>query len=80
MPRDPDTAIVQITVERTSDGSVSTEDITIIPCGVSSQPYVKGTNYNDYRPTPYEEDSEEYQRVMSKLDGSFKPASEGVNY
>ena len=79
-PRDPDTAIVQITVSRASDGSVSNEGITIIPCEISSQPYVKGTNYNDYRPTPYEEDSEEYLRVMSKLDGSFEPDREGTDY
>ena len=80
MPTDPDTAIVQITVSRAADGSVSNDDITIIPCGVSSQKYVKNTHYNDYRPTPYEEGTEEYERVLNKLDGNFKPASEGADY
>ena len=80
MPTDPDTAIVQITVSRAADGSVSNDEITVIPCGVSSQKYVKNDHYNDYRPTPYEEGSEEYQRVLNKLDGNFKPESEGADY
>ncbi len=80
MPTYPETAIVQITVDRAADGSVSNRDVSIIPCSVSSQPYVANTHYNDYRPTPYEEGSEEYARVLSMLDGSFQPEHEGKDY
>lgn len=82
-PSDPDTAIVQISVRRDADGSVSRDEYTIIPCCVSSN--IDGAmnnslNYNDYKPTPYEEGSEGYLRVMSKLDGSFEPSSQGKDY
>ena len=80
MPTYPETAIVQITVSRAADGSVRNDDINIIPCGVSSQKYVKNTHYNDYRPTPYEEGSEDYARVFAMLSGEFKPSSQGADY
>ncbi len=80
MPTYPETAIVQVVVDRASDGSVTNRDIRIIPCSVSSQPYVAKTNYNDYKPTPYEEGTEEYERVLSMLNGSFTPDSEGADY
>ena len=74
-PRDMDTAIVQVTVKRDIDGSISTDAHEVIPCRLSST-----TEYNDYCPTPYEEDSEEYKRVISKLDGSFDGADLVVDY
>jgi len=74
-PRDRDTAIVQISVKRDADGSLSTEGFEIIPCCLSSIP-----TYNDYRPIPYEEGSEEYNRVMSKLDGTFDGPNLNVDY
>ena len=80
MPTDPDTAIVQVTVTRASDGTVSNTGLDVIPCSATSQPWVPKTHYNDYRPTPYEEGSEGYGRVLSKLDGSFEPDSEGRDY
>ncbi len=80
MPTYPETAIVQVTVDRASDGSVTNSGVNIIPCSVSSKPYVKNTHYNDYRPTPYEEGTEEYDRVLSMLDGSFVPDSQGKDY
>lgn len=74
MPKDPDTAIVQISLRRDSRGRVSNEGYDIIPCSVSSLPVGSDDgHYNDYRPTPYEEDSEEYRRVLSKLSGDFDP-------
>ena len=84
MPRDPDTAIVQITLRRDADGSVSNDGLTVIPCRVSStapdpdnpQKYA----YNDYRPTPYEEGSTEYERTMSKLTGSYEGGDSVVDY
>jgi hypothetical protein len=39
-----------------------------------------GDNYNDYQPTLDEEGSEDYNRVLAKLDGSFVPDSEGRDY
>ena len=82
-PSDPDTAIVQVTLKRDIDGTVSTDGFKAIPCCVSSN--LNGAakmsdNYNNYCPTPYEEGSEQYERVISKLNGTFQPAKEGADY
>ena len=82
-PKDPDTAIVQVTVKRDVDGSISTDSHEIIPCCVSSKiqdAQIKALNYNDYKPTPYEEGSEAYARVIAKLSGEFEPSSQGADY
>lgn len=81
MPADQDTAIVQLTVNRDAHGNVSLGEYTIIPCCISSKPVtdpslasgVRGryTAYNDFRPTPYEEGTDDYARAMSKIDGSY---------
>lgn len=65
-PKDYDTAIVRQEVIREPDGTVRLGELTLIPCSISSEKY-----RNNYQPTPYPEDSEEYERVISKLDGSF---------
>ena len=74
-PTDPDTAIVQIKLQRGLDGTVTYEGYTPIPCRVSStEPPNKGNpaalDYNDYCPTPYEEGSEEWEEVIKKLNGT----------
>ena len=69
-PGDYDTALVQLKVTRQPDGTVSTGELIVVPCNVSSTP-----KRNDFRPTPYEEGSEEYLRTMSKLDGTYHLAS-----
>ena len=74
-PRDRDTAIVQFTVKRAADGSVSVEGYEAIPCSVSSTPVT-----NDFRPEPYEEGSAEYERAMSKLNGTFTGPDLVVDY
>ena len=82
-PRDMDTAIVQITVEKALDGRISTKMLKIIPCCVSSRPVTEGytgSSYNDYRPTPYEKDSEDYNRAMSKITGSYDGPNINVDY
>ena len=90
-PSDPDTALFQITVKRDPDGAVSYDSIKAIPCAVTSNieganAKANNTNYNDYAaynnycPTPYEEGSEGYSRTMSKIDGTFKPLSQGADY
>lgn len=83
-PKDPDTVIAQIKVKRDVDGTVSNDGFNTIPCCVSSKidaAQKAELNYNDYRPTPYEVGSEPYNRVLSKLDGTFQPTSQGnVDY
>lgn len=82
-PSDKDTAIVQVTVKRDVDGTISNDDLTIIPCCVSSRPVKEGysgDNYNDYVPTPYTVDSDAYNRVLSKLDGTYQATSQGRDY
>lgn len=74
-PRDRDTAIIQITAVRDTDGSVSLGGMELIPCELSSVPAV-----NNYQPHPYEPDSDEYARAMSKLDGSFNGPDLTVDY
>ena len=66
-PPDYDTALIQQEVHMDQDGTVTLGQRKIIPCSISS---IAGRN--NYQPTPYAVDSEEYKRVLSKLDGSFK--------
>ena len=74
-PADKDTAIVQFTVKRAVDGAVTVEGWEAVPCRVSSV-----TNYNDFCPTPYEEGSANYERVMSKLNGTFTGPDLDIDY
>lgn len=74
-PRDRDTAIVQLKVTKNPDGTLSTGEYDVIPCCLSSVPSV-----NDYCPTPYEKDSEEYKRTLTKLDGSWTGKDLNVDY
>ena len=74
-PRDYDSVIVQLTLCRNADGDVSLEACDYIPCSMS------GSNENnDFRPTPYKKGSKEFERTMSKLDGSFTGADLEVDY
>lgn len=83
-PRDPDTAIIQLKLRRDADGSVSNDGVSVIPCRVSSKaPDPKDATkyaYNDYRPTPYEEGSPEYDRAISKLNGTYEGGDVLVDY
>ena len=65
-PSDYDTAMIQQEVILHGDGTVTLGDRTIIPCSISSM-----EKRNNFQPTPYEEGSEAYLRVLSKLDGSY---------
>ncbi len=83
MPKDPDTAIFQVRLQRGADGALTPVGFDVIPCCVSSNIEGANTNaqnYNDYCPTPYETDSKEYLRVMTKLTGDFQPTSQGADY
>jgi poly-gamma-glutamate synthesis protein (capsule biosynthesis protein) len=74
-PRDKDTFIAQLTVQRDVNGAISITGLNIIPCASS------GTEEgNNYQPVPYDEGSEQYDRVLSKLDGSFTGANLTIGY
>lgn len=60
-PGDKDTVIAQLIVHAEETG-VSWE-MTYIPCSVSSV-----SNTNDYRPTPYIQGTEAYERCLGKLE------------
>ena len=74
-PRDKDTVIAKLEVTRDVDGSVSVTNLKLIPCASSG--VVDG---NNYQPVPYEEGSEEYERTISKLEGSFTGANLTIPY
>lgn len=74
-PRDYDSVIVQLTLCRNADGGVSLEACDYIPCSMSGS-----DENNDFRPTPYKKGSKEFERTMSKLDGSFTGADLMVDY
>lgn len=74
-PQDYDTAILQMEVIRDVEGNVSLGELTIIPCSASS-----ASGYNNYQPIPLEEGTTAYDRVLSKLDGSFTGADLVVDY
>ena len=73
-PRDKDTVVVQQEIIR-EGRSVRLGETTLLPCCVSSAP-----DRNTYQPTLYEEGTEEYDRVLSKLDGTFDGPDLVVNY
>ena len=76
-PSDRDTAIVQVRLHRDESGKVGTAGYEVIPCCVSSRPVLEDyqrDGYNDYRPTPYVEGTEAYERALSKIDGSYTGA------
>ena len=74
LPGDYDTALLQMDVVRDENGKVRLGELTIIPCSISST-----TKQNNFQPTPLEE-GKVYDRVLSKLDGSFKGANLNVDY
>lgn len=74
-PRDKDTVLVKLEVTKEAGGSVYVSDLLLIPCASSGI-----VNGNNYQPVPYEEGSEEYERTLSKLDGTFSGANLAVNY
>lgn len=65
-PDDFDTALFQQEVIRSPEGEISLGQLKIVPCSISSV-----STRNDFQPTPMEPGSEEYNRVLSKLDGTF---------
>ncbi len=69
-PDDKDSVIVQAEYRwDPGTGELVRTGLAVIPCQVSSQ-----TDWNDYCPTPCAEGSEEYERILSKLEWE-EPAS-----
>lgn len=65
-PADYDSAIIQQEIILDEDGTVTLGERTIVPVSISSM-----EKRNNYQPIPYEKGTEEYDRVMSKLDGTY---------
>ena len=74
LPGDYDTALLQVDVLRDENGKAYLGELTIIPCSISS---VSGRN--NFQPTPLQAGSV-YDRVLSKLDGSFNGPNLNVDY
>ena len=74
-PKDLDSAIVQLEVIRDPQGKISLGKLIRIPVSITSMEV-----QNNFQPTPYEEGTKEYDRVMSKLDGTFTGPDLVVNY
>lgn len=74
-PRDKDTILLQLTVKRDVDGTVSVDGYEIVPCACSGV-----ANGNDYCPVPYEKDSEDWKRTLSKIDGTFDGSNLSIGY
>lgn len=62
-PSDMDTVILRQQVLRQKDGTIVLGTLTPIPACVSSQ-----RPQNDFQPTPYKEGTEDYTRVLQKLE------------
>lgn len=74
-PRDPDTIILKLTVERNLNGAINVTNREHIPCACTG---VKGGN--NYQPVPYEVGSEQYNRTLSKIDGTFDGPNLTIGY
>jgi len=74
-PQDYDSAVLQQEVVRNEDGSFSLGKLNIIPVSISS---ISGRN--NFQPTPLAETDKAYDRVMSKLDGTFNGPNLKVDY
>ena len=74
-PKDLDSAIIQVHLIRDEDGKVVLDGMTWIPVSISSMEV-----QNNFQPTPYKEGTKAYDRVISKLDGTFTGPDLNVNY
>lgn len=74
-PYDYDSAVLQQQIIRDSEGNISLGELTVIPCSVSSV-----TNRNDFQPTPYEVGGDAYNRVLSKLAGTYEGKDIDLSY
>ena len=63
-PQDKDSVIVQAEYERdSSTGNITRTRLQVIPCQISTR-----SDRNDYCPTPCQEGTEAYQRILQRLE------------
>ena len=63
-PQDKDSVIVQAEYEKDSTiGNITRTRLQVIPCQISTRP-----DRNDYCPTPCQEGTEAYQRILQRLE------------
>ena len=74
-PADMDSVIAQVVFERALDGTLSLKEARALPCSISSK-----TDVNDYCPTLFEPGTDEYNRAISKVDGSWTGANQVIDY
>jgi len=76
-PRDKDTFFLRLQVCRDAEGNISISEYSVTPCACSGE-----TSFNNYQPVVYDKDtdSEAYQRVLSKLDGTFTGENLSIGY
>lgn len=74
-PSDKDTAVIRQQILRYADGTVALGQVEVIPCRVSTS-----DSWNDFRPTPYKPEEAGYNRVFSKLEGSYDGKDLVVSY
>lgn len=75
-PKDLDTVILQQEVIRDENGKVRLGELKIIPTSCTSLP----TGQNNFQPTPVDESSPVYNRILSKLDGTYSGGNLVVDY
>lgn len=66
-PSDMDSALIQMTFHFENGELTGTDEPEITPISISS-----AEGYNNYQPTPFEADSDGYERVMTKLRGEWE--------
>lgn len=74
-PSDIDTFFLHMTLAQYPDGHVEIAGLENVPCAISGT-----TDRNNYQPVVLEEGSEAYDRVISKLDGTFTGQNLTINY
>ena len=74
-PPDTDTYFLEMVLARYPDGHAEIAELKNVPCSITSEP-----GRNNYQPVVLEEGSEAYERVLSKLDGSFAGQNLTVGY
>lgn len=66
-PRDMDSVLLQQEVILEAGGSVTLGGRTVVPVSISSDVQI-----NNFQPTPYEEGTRPYERVLEKLSGTYE--------
>ena len=75
-PDDKDSVIVQAEYARDeSRGGMVLSDLRVIPCEISSR-----KDQNDYRPVPCSEGTEDYERILEKLQAFHDTLGEDIKY